>query len=382
MKKLNTFVLPVAFALALTACSSKSSTPGTEPAAAAQTSASQAVTENPEQKEPAGTDAAVLQGTGETLTIYSNSVSDGRGDWLVKRAAEDGFKLQYIDAGAAEVQSRLIAEKNAPVADITFGLNAIIWESLIAGDILLPYVPAWADEVSAGLNSEEGYYHAIVKQAILLVYDKNQVDEAAAPKDWVELWSDEKYWNTYEFQRSLSGGTVRNVLAGIFSRYADPNGELGISEDGWNQIAAYYEHGVGSETNVDVYAQIVNPDSMVVAGQMWSSGIETRDEQYGTDTGIVVPAVGVPYAVEGVAIVKGTKHEAEAQRFIDWFGSAQIQGEWAEQFSTLPANEYAIDKANEFNQYIATIPAQDIDWALVAENIDAWCEKIELTYMR
>ena len=114
---------------------------------------------------------------------------------------------------------------------------------------------------------------------------------------------------------------------------------------------------------------------------MWSSGIETRDEQYGTKTAYVVPEVGVPYAVEGISIVNGTKNLEEAQRFMDWFGSAEIQGEWAEEFSTLPANTGAVEKANDFNKEIAELPAQEIDWALVAENIDAWCEKIQLNYM-
>lgn len=326
-------------------------------------------------------EGTTVQGTGVTLTVYSNSVSDGRGDWLVERAAQDGFSLQYIDAGAGDVQARLIAEKNAPIADITFGLNAIIWESLIANEILIPYVPAWADEVSAGLNNPDGYYHAIVKQAILLVYDKNQVVEGEAPTDWPDIWTDEQFWGKYEFNSSLGGGTVRNVLAGIFTRYADPDGDLGVSDDGWEQIAAYYGHGVPSDSGVDLYAQIANPDSAVVMGQMWSSGIEARDEQYGTDTGFVVPEAGVPYAVEGVAIVNGTKNLQEAQRFVEWFGSAEVQGDWTEEFSTLPANERAVERANDFNQMIAMVPAQDIDWAQAAENMDAWCEKIQLTYM-
>ena len=68
-------------------------------------------------------------------------------------------------------------------------------------------------------------------------------------------------------------------------------------------------------------------------GQIWSSGIEARDEQYGTDTGYVVPECGIPYLVESVGIVNGTKNQEEAERFVDWFGSAQIQGEWAQQSS-------------------------------------------------
>lgn len=78
----------------------------------------------------------------------------------------------------------LLAEKASPIADVVFGLNAIIWESLKAENILIPFVPEWADEIPAGLNDDEGYYHAIVKQAILLVYDQNQLTEDQAPTDW------------------------------------------------------------------------------------------------------------------------------------------------------------------------------------------------------
>lgn len=318
---------------------------------------------------------------GETLTIYTNSGSDGRGEWLEEKAKEAGFDIQFIDAGAAETQSRLIAEKNAPVADVVFGLNSIIWSSLKSEDILTEYVPKWAGEVESELNDPDGFYHATVKQAILLCYDENQISEEEAPKDWPDLWQKEEFHGKYEYLTGLSGGTVRNVLAGILTRYADPEGELGISDEGWKEIESYYKNGSPNESGVDLYARIADTNNPIICGQMWSSGIESRDEQYGTKTAYAVPEVGVPYAVEAIGIVNGTKKLDEAKEFVDWFGSAEVQGQWAEEFSTLPANEKAVDKANEFNQEIAKIPAQDIDWDLVAENIDAWCEKIILEYM-
>lgn len=354
--------------LALTACggsSSSTAAPASSTAGAASAFA--------------GTDSAA--GTGVMLTIYTNSGSDGRGEWLQERAAKDGFKIQFIDAGAADTQNRLLAEAASPIADVVYGLNTIIWENLKAEGILTPFVPVWADEVSAGLNDPDGYYHAIVKQAILLVYDQNQMSAAEAPTDWLDLWTKPEFKGKYEYLTGLGGGTVRNVLAGILTRFTDPNGDLGISAEGWENIAQYYQCGVPNESGVDLYGQISNPASTVVCGQMWSSGIAARDEQYGTKTGYVVPKVGVPYATEAISIVNGTKNLEEAQRFVNWFGSAEVQGEWAQQFSTLPANEKAVPMANEFNQEIAKIPAQDIDWTLVAQNIDAWCEKILLEYM-
>jgi len=325
--------------------------------------------------------SGAVQGTGVRITVYSNSFTDGRAEWLEERGAKDGFRIQTLSAGAADTQNRLIAEKNAPVADVTFGLNAIIWETLIAQNVLTPYVPVWANEISPGLNNPRGYYHAIVKQAILLVYDKKQISQADAPKDWLDLWKDQKYWGRYESTHNLQSGTPRVVLAGILSRFASPSGDLGISDEGWRELATYYQRGKISETGVDLYVKISDPASTVVMGQMWSSGIDDRDRQYGTDTGYVVPAVGVPFVVEGIAIVNGTKNMDEAKRFVDWFGSAQIQAEWAERFSTLPANMKAAEKANAFNRVIANLPAQNIDWELVAKNIDKWCEKIQLTYL-
>lgn len=362
MKKILASILAITMLASLAACGS---TPAEE-----TTLATANASENGEQV-----------GTGTTLTIYSNSVSDGRGEWLQERAAQDGFKIQFVDANPADIQNRLIAEAASPIADIAFGLNTILWESLKTADVLEQYVPVWASEVSTGLNDPDGYYHATVKQAILLVYDMNQLDPANAPTDWLDLFTKEEFYDTYEYQTSLGGGTVRNVLAGLLTRYQDPNGELGISDEGWEAIAKYYEHGVPSESGVDLYGQISSDTSTVVCGQMWSSGIAARDEQYGTKTGYVVPEVGIPYAVESIGIVKGTKNLEEAQRFVDWFGSAQIQGEWAQQFSTLPANTNAVAMADDFNKEIANIPAQDIDWSLVAENIDEWCEKITLEYM-
>lgn len=365
MKKRISLLLAGAMLLALAACGGNSD-PTPTPEAENTTPAIES-------------NDGVVKGTGETLTIYTNSGSDGRGEWLVERAAQDGFKVQFIEAGAAEIQNRLLAEASAPVADVVFGLNGIIWANLKANDITTPYVPVWADEVDPALNDADGHYHAIVKQAILLAYDKNQISEADAPKDWTDLPT--KFAGKYEYESKLTGGTTRNVIAGILTRYVDPNGDLGISDEGWQVIADFYKNGVPDDSEVDLYGQIANPDSPVLMGQMWSSGVADRDAQYGTVTGYAIPEVGVPYAVEGVAIVNGTKHMEEAKRFVDWFGSATVQGDWCEKFATLPANVGAVDKANDFNKVIAQLPAQAIDWDLTAANIDAWCEKIMLQYM-
>jgi iron(III) transport system substrate-binding protein len=96
----------------------------------------------------------------------------------------------------------------------------------------------------------------------------------------------------------------------------------------------------------------------------------------------VIPSVGVPLAVEQIALVKGTKKKEQAQKFIDRFGSADVQGQFAQQFNSMPVNKAAEAKANpDVVAFFADLKQQDIDWEFVQENMGAWVEKIELEYM-
>lgn len=155
---------------------------------------------------------AAPQGTGVPLIVYSNGTSDGRGDWIKKKAAEYGFEIEFVEAGGGEIKSRLIAEKNAPICDAIYGLQASYFEELKSEDILVQYVPAWVNEIDEALRDPDGYYYCVDKQAILLVYDKNQVSEEDAPTQWSDLWTNEAYSGKYEFADSLTGATPQNLI--------------------------------------------------------------------------------------------------------------------------------------------------------------------------
>jgi len=61
----------------------------------------------------------------QELVIYSNSVSNGRGDWLTAKAKEAGFNIKMVDIPGAQLADRVIAEKNNAVADMVFGIGAV-----------------------------------------------------------------------------------------------------------------------------------------------------------------------------------------------------------------------------------------------------------------
>lgn len=95
---------------------------------------------------PAG-NAAQEEVKNEKLIVYTNSNSAGRGEWWIEQAKQAGFDIEIVGAGGGDVTNRLIAEKNNPIADVVFGLNNMFFENLKKEDVLIPYVPKWADEV-------------------------------------------------------------------------------------------------------------------------------------------------------------------------------------------------------------------------------------------
>ncbi|CAN7186685.1 extracellular solute-binding protein [Pseudarthrobacter oxydans] len=323
--------------------------------------------------------SAPAGGSGDTLVVYTNSNGEGRGEWWTAKAAEAGFKIEIVGAGGADATNKLIAEKNNPIADVAFGLNNMYFSQIQAEDALEAYEPSWADEVDKELGDGETYW-PLVKQAILLGYNSDKIPADKAPQDWTDLWTKDEFKDRYERVTGLGTATAQLVFAGILSRYQDDSGDLGVSDEGWKQVEQYFQNGSPAVAKTDLFARIASGE--VDMGQMPSSIIAEREKSFNVNVETVVPSVGVPLAVEQIALVKGTEKKQQAQKFIDWFGSAEVQGEFAQQFNAMPVNKEAEAQANpEVVDFFADLKQQDIDWDFVQENMGAWVEKIELEYM-
>ncbi|MEU1259296.1 extracellular solute-binding protein [Streptomyces chartreusis] len=309
-------------------------------------------------------------------------MSDGRGDWLKKEADKAGFKLQIVDLGGGEIRNRLLAEKANPIADVTFGLNNVYFESLKKAQVLDVYSPSWASKVDASAGDKAGKeFWPIVREPIMLVYNKATYTKPdQAPSDWPDLWTKKQFAKHYEVPSDVQGGTDQMVIAGILSRYRDDKGDLGVSQAGWDAVKAFFDHGVPEVEGTDLYAQLAS--GKVDAGRMWLAGKVAREKQYKITTGAVHPKVGVPMTVQQIGLVKGTERSAEAKKFIDWFGSSDIQAAWSRQFYTVPMNKDALAQADQSAVgETDSFTKQDIDWSFVSRYLDQWVEKVELEYL-
>ncbi|MBS4191965.1 extracellular solute-binding protein [Bacillus sp. FJAT-49705] len=315
----------------------------------------------------------------KSLVVYSNSLSDGRGDWLTQKAAEAGFELKLVEAGGGDLLNRIVAEKNKPLADVVFGLNQMNFETLKSNDILVPFEPKWKNELPEGSSDKENFYQPLVEQRIIMLYNKDVYTEETAPKDWTDLIENEEYKGKYHVPINLGGATNQAVVNGILMRYLDENGDLGVSEEGWKALKTFFDNGYKTPEGENNNANLAS--GKVPISFIYSSGLPGIEEEFGFEAGIVSPKIGVPTLVEQIGIVnKGKDHDTQtAEEFVNWFGSTEIQGAWAEQFGTLPVNEKALEKASDkMKSIFENTTVQDIDYTFISEHINDWIEKIEL----
>ena len=323
----------------------------------------------------ASADEAAVDGT-PTIVLYSNAISDGRGEWIAERAMEDlGINVQLVDDGGVVIANRILAEQNNPMADVVFGLNQILWSQLIEADAIIPYTPVWADEIPEGLSHPDGWFNAVSLVGNLLAYDTAQIDNP--PTDWLELSSFE---GQYAVPNALGGSTVQMILSGIFTRFLDEDGHLGVSDEGWEAVRDLFANGVS--TDQDLVAEWVNPANNVGMSQIWHMGLPPREAEFGITAGVVNPEIGIPVSVEGVAIVNGTQNQEAVERFINWFGSAEIMNAFGYAFNYLPANPNALEGLQDFTIQVSEMKIQDINWDVIAPNMGSWIEHIYLNYLQ
>lgn len=324
------------------------------------------------------------QNTSESreVLIYSNSLAGGRQEWIDEMATEAGFDLQFVEGGGGEILNRLLAEASSPQADVAFGMDEAMFFEMWDEDMLVQYEPEWVNEIPDDANIGDQYFHPLVEQRIFMMYNPEFVSEEEAPSNWQDLSDMEDYQGRYRVPAALGGGTDQKAILSIILQYVDEDGEMGISQEGWDEVEAYLAKGYQTPENEE---QLQNfAEGTIPLSYHFLGGIPNAEEEFGFTAVPINPEQGVITMREQIGIIdKGDDYDyAAAQEFVDWFGSADMQSAFVEEFGGLPVNEEAFDSASDRLIEIAeeTEP-MEVDWNFVRENLNQWIEKVELELM-
>ena len=174
---------------------------------------------------------------------------------------------------------------------------------------------------------------------------------------------------------------AKTVFASIISRYQDPDGDLGISDEGWEIAAKFLGNAHNIADGEDAVGSVI--DGTYPMDEHWASGVLTEQKDRDYKFQIMTPDIGEPYVVESLAISAGTKKYDTCVAFLNWLGSSDVQLDWSNNYGTIPCQKEALDQvSDDIKELMETLKPQDLDWSFIAENVDAWVEKAELEYVQ
>ncbi len=367
MKKWRVTATVLAAVMALSGCGGQAEeTKAPETAAAGGTA------------ESAGTEALSDTPTGKKIVVVTNNASNGRDVWLKENAEKAGFNIEVVDLGGGDATARVISEVNNPTTNVIWGPSEDQFSSMVAVGALAEFTPDWADDVS-GLSAVNGYSWPYEIQPKILVANPDVYTAETAPKNYSDLWEKEEFHGKYAVPTSFDGNTNRAIIGGILAQYLDENGELGVSDEGWSAISAYFEYGYKTPKGEDDFGNMAS--GKVPITFTFASGLKNKSETFGIEPLVIYTEAGEPTNTNQVAVVNNKDAELveESKRFVNWLGSAEVIGVYAQTNGNMLANksasEYMVPMIRDIqNNY----KPQDVDWTYVNSMMDEWVAKIQL----
>ena len=297
--------------------------------------------------------------SGYTIRIYSNSNSTERTTWLINEAKAAGFTISIDDSTVVTGDTSVIQAANEKKdGDILFGLNETRWGQVVDGTYenlrLLDWTPSWADEV--GDYKYDGKAYGLVIQNILMLYRTDELGtngETLSFEHWADIVDCGYTWYR---QGKVGGTTNSNINSAMLFPFTDPESPAGgISVEGWKTLWNYCANGIytGDSYGFDPLnrgeVQVSTFYSSSLYGQIDAAADSSANPLKGTLTpenwALVDIADGTYYIAEYLGILDRegrTEEQTEAVKaFAEWFGSAETQAYWAEEFDSYPCNTVA-----------------------------------------
>ena len=314
----------------------------------------------------------------ETLTVMTHDSFSIREE--VVKSFEDANNAEVVflqsgDAGA--VLNRAILTKDAPLADLLFGVDNTFLSRALEEDIFEPYESAMLNEIPDAYKLDPTHHAQPVDYGdVCINYDKAYFaqNDLAVPQSLEDLTKPE-YEGLLVVENPATSSTGLAFLLSTVAHFGDSFGEYwqGLKEngvvvvDGWE--TAYYTNFSGSSGR--------GPQPLVV-----SYGTSPAAEVIYADP----PVDDAPTAsitgpdtcfrqIEFVGILRGTTHRALAESFVDFMLSTSFQEDVPLQMFVYPVNPNAA-LPEQFTKY-AQAPEQTAQLSPeeIAANRDRWIQE-------
>jgi thiamine transport system substrate-binding protein len=311
-----------------------------------------------------------------TLTVMTHDSYAASKDVIAAFEQQNNVKLSFLksgDAGAA--LNRAILSKAAPLADVFYGVDNTFLSRALDADIYEPYASPLLSTIPAEFKLDPSNRALPVDYGdVCINYDKAFFAQKNLPiPQTLEDLSKPEYKGMLVMENPATSSTGLVFLLATIAHFGE-NGYLNywkslydngvVVVDGWE--TAYYTNFSGS-SGKGAQPLVVSYNSSPAAEVVYAT---TPIDQ--PPTGSILGKDTCFRQVEFVGILKGTKHLALAQKFVDFMLGVKFQEDMPLQMFVYPTNTQA--KLPDVFTKFAQLPPQParLDPAVIAKNRDAW----------
>lgn len=266
----------------------------------------------------------------DTVVVYTSLENEEVVDYLALAKKElPDLDIQAIRLSTGELGARMLAEKDNPQADCIWGWAVTNMSEFVPKGMLKPYKPKGYDKIPAAFKDPDGYWTAIDLYAAALVPNTKVLEEKnlPMPKGWKDLLNP-AYKGMLIMPNPASSGTgflqVASLLVMLDPDYKTKPVEQNKAWDFLKEL----------DKNMGQYIKSGSKPAKLTAAGEYAIGcsfafVYSSLKKKGFPVALVMPEEGAGYELEANALLKGAKHEAAAQKFLDWAISKSAMEEYA-----------------------------------------------------
>lgn len=277
--------------------------------------------------------------------------------------------VQPVDMGAQEIIDRVRAEAVNPQADVWFGGPGSSFERAAKEGLLEPYTPTWAAYVPAEARDSADRWLGTYLTPEVIGYNSVAVPDSAAPKDWDDVL-DPKWKKKILIRDPVASGSMRAIFGAILARSVTTTGSTAA---GWAWLKKLDANTKEYALNPTLLYQKLGRQEGVIT--LWDMpDIATLQERLHIPVKYTIPTSGTPILVEGIAIVKGTKHLAAAKAFYEFVTTPAMLLVAAREDKRIPVRtDMPEDSLPDWIRVARReIKPMSVDRALLADSLDDW----------
>jgi iron(III) transport system substrate-binding protein len=285
-------------------------------------------------------------------------------------ALHPDIDVRWLDMGSQDVYDRVRSERANPQSDVWFGGPSLILAQAARDSLLDCARPAWADVIAArGRGAGDCYFAAYETPAVFL-YAEKVVTAEQAPQDWDDLL-DPKWKGKIIIRDPLASGTMRAVFGLLIARGQTPAGDTAAGFAWLRRLDGQTKEYVQNPALVS--EKIARQEALIT---VWDLPDVLISRRRGMPIGYVFPRSGTVAIEDGIAVVRGTKHQAAARAFVDFVGTIEMQLAAAREVYRLPARlDLPADSLPDWVRDVRRrMVVADVDWNLLAERGPAWMQ--------